>query len=121
MFPDEDFEYRWVEVEEALAEFQELLAPNVPKLRVVRSVDVDEWERLKGVYLLYDEGDRLLYIGSTLDCFSNRAKCHARRFLAVKYTDLIVLPDKIDFMALALERFLISRLFPFHNEHGKEV
>lgn len=117
---DEWGEIRWADAQEALDEFLSFLNDRVPRLRIERSTDVLDWEGLKGVYLLYGPRDQLLYVGFTLVGFKNRGRHHERKFES-EHLDVIVLPDKLEFLAPALEVFLNRWLHPMFSGHGNYV
>ncbi len=121
MFPEElEEEFRWLDAQEALRDFQSFLAADVPVLRIQRQTDVLDWQKLQGVYLNYGERDRLLYVGMTLDCFLNRKRNHDKSF-ETHFLDLIVFPKKVLFLAPALEVFLRQWLRPILDAGGKHV
>jgi hypothetical protein len=118
---------RWDPVLEAIAVFRSYLAPNVPPFELIAPVDrrwTDEEYgrrrprgfpcRLRGVYLIYDDAEVLLYIGLATDCFDKRVWSHDSR-LPRHYTDIIVFGEEHLFLAPALEYFLITRLRPTKN------
>src|SRR5437764_7113740 len=98
MFDDFEVQTRWVDAQVALRDFQSFLARHVPVLRIEQSQDVLSWQRCRGVYLNYDELDRLLYLGFTLDCFQNRDRDHRTTFQTTSL-DLIVFTDDWPFLA----------------------
>jgi hypothetical protein len=113
---------RWVAAQDALSEFQSYLAPppQVPHLLLEESGNVPNWQKCRGVYLSYNDHDRLLYVGSTLDSFQNRKRDHDKIFTTHSF-DLIAIPKDVLFLAPALEVFLRERLHPMLGSDGKYV
>ena len=117
---------RWEPVLEAIAVFRSYLAPNVPPFELIAAND-KRWTdeeygrlrpsgfpaRLRGVYLIYDDAEALLYVGMATVCFDKRVWKHGHA--ARRYTDIIVFGDEHLFLAPALEYFLITQLRPPKN------
>ena len=127
---------RWRAVRATLDEFQRYLSPRVEQLRIIAANDswwnADEYKqlradgfpsRLRGVYLIYDQHDELLYVGVALVNFDKRVWSHDTMFAAReverRWTDIIPLGPEYAFLALSLEYFLISRLNPKCNTSYK--
>jgi hypothetical protein len=123
---------RWNAVRSALEEFRTYLAPHVPIFPLIAANDAqwcdEEYRRLRpkgfpsrmrGVYLIYDENEELIYVGVTLVNFDKRVWSHdaGLRILGIRrrWTDIIELPPEYAFLGLSLEHFLICRLSPRCN------
>lgn len=119
-YDDLESELRWIPIESELDDFQSKLAPDIPKLRIQRNTDVLNWESQNGVYCLFSEEERLLYVGYTLGGFGNRIRSHDQN-KSFRWIDIIVLPREIEFLAPSLELFLRSRLVPLLDEGGNYV
>ncbi len=118
---------RWRAVESCLEEFQQHLAPHVPKFEL-RFADDSTWtdERYEeeaktgvfgecGVYLIFNENEALQYIGVAMNGFARRIWMHDED-VDRRYTDLISIPRQFYFLAPALEFFLVCRLRPPKNK-----
>ena len=123
---------RWMGVRSALADFQKYLAPHIAPFPLIAANDFwwsdEEYylrrpdgfpSRLRGVYLIFDDDARLLYVGSALVNFDKRVWSHDTNFkfrdMQRRWTDIIALPDEYAFLGLSLEYFLICRLQPACN------
>ena len=119
-------EHRWDMIVPHLHEFQSHLANHIPQLIIQNATD-RQWPHdrylqqrktgifsQKGVYLLFDNEEKLQYVGVATNTFDDRIWSHDwwidRRFI-----DVIPFPDDYCFLALALEFFLIRRLQPPKN------
>jgi hypothetical protein len=121
---------QWQDVQAQLTDFRRYLAPHVPKLDICHGLDVmfldSDWAcgvkdgtwQQKGVYLVYDDGGKLLYVGKATDCFYRRVKAQATQINNASSVALIPFPDGYAFLAHALEAFLIARLYPPENKCG---
>jgi hypothetical protein len=117
------------DVQEELNEFCRYLAPSFPKLQMRHAFDVDnldsDWKdglkcrawQESGVYLAFDIDGKLCYVGKATATFNKRIK---RPIVDASTVEVIPFPDEYLFMADALESFLISRLQPPGNGHGKQ-
>jgi hypothetical protein len=123
---------RWQAVERALDEFQSYLAPSVPRLSIAYACDKrwpdEEYKRrrpkgfpsrLRGIYLIYDEAETLLYVGVAMWNYDKRCWSHDTE-LPRRHLDIIPLDDEHAFLALSLEFFLISKLRPRHNSSYRD-
>jgi hypothetical protein len=127
---------RWARVRAALDEFRAYLAPHVPPFPLIAANDYwwDDEEyyrsrpegfptRMRGVYLMFDAADELLYVGVALVNFDKRVWSHDEMFASWgverRWTDVIVLPPEYAFLGLSLEYFLICRLCPKCNTSYK--
>jgi hypothetical protein len=123
---------RWNLVRSALNEFRSCLAPHVPQFSLLAANDYawtnEEYKRLRpdgfpsrtrGVYLIFDRAEELLYVGSSLVNFDKRVWSHDQLFnsqrVQRRWTDVIVLPSEYAFLAPSLEYFLICKLRPRFN------
>jgi hypothetical protein len=120
---------RWKQIENSIEEFRKFLSSNIPKLSIVNATD-KKWtakqykelkpkgfpSKLRGVYLIFDEQETLLYIGLSTTCFNKRIWKHDTRFQR-RYIDIIPIGDNCFPLAPALEYFLITR----HPTPGNKV
>jgi len=78
---------------------------------------------MRGVYLIFDEHEELLYAGVALVNFDNRVWSHDACFeswdVERRWTDVIELQPEYAFLGLSLEYFLICRLNPRCNTSYK--
>jgi hypothetical protein len=117
---DFDIELRWTLIEPELHRFQSYLIPEARRLRLERDTDVLDGKVQKGVYLLFDDREQLIYIGFSLDGFGNRFARHRLRF-EWKWADFIVFPNELEFFAPALEAFLVNHFRPPLNASGNYI
>lgn len=130
---------RWEIVERELEEFQKYLTPKVPQVRIRKGFDRQENDRHKwasenrdllnqrGVYLFFDKEEKLIYVGkaSTSNWFDKRVWTHEdqAKFQSrpARWIDFIPFEEGLEFLAPALEEFLIGRLnpVPVHNKVGR--
>lgn len=122
-----DYPERWSKIIPALEEFQSYLSPKAPTLRIVLGND-KQWSKYEydtqvqqgvfrqcGVYLFTTTENVLEYIGLATRTFDDRIWKHDDH-ISRRYTDLIPIPRDFDFLAPALEMFLIQRLNPPENK-----
>ena len=123
---------RWAQVEQLLREFQTLLTPDVMQLNIEKGIDclatdrsVQECPALKqpGVYLIFDEHEELLYVGSaTARPLINRIRVQlSRARFGVRSRWVDIIPFKWDwaFFVPALELYLIRQLVLSRMTEGK--
>jgi hypothetical protein len=127
---------RWCAVRAALDDFQGYLSHQVASFRIIAANDSwwddDEYKRLRaegfpsrlrGLYLIYDDTDELLYVGVALVNYDKRVWSHDALFTAWevkrRWTDIIPLEPQCAFLGLSLEYFLICRLSPKCNTSYK--
>lgn len=119
---------RWESILPQLTRFQQTYcSPAMPSLRLLvgsdRTWPVAEYDtrkpvgfpgKLRGVYLLFDQDERLQYVGAALWTFDKRVWAHDgdvdRRCI-----DIIPLADPWYVLTLALEFYLIQVLEPPRN------
>ena len=118
---------RWKHILPLLTEFQSHLAASVPKLEIKQAADRESsneeyktkkprgFPQTRGVYLLFDSSETLLYVGLATYTFDTRVWSHDGD-LPRRYVDIIEFDPEHCFLAPALELFLISRLSPPHNK-----
>lgn len=123
---------RWNKLRAALDEFRSYLAPGTPPFVLHAANDYwwdgDEYKRsrpfgfpsqMRGVYLMYDAADMLMYVGVALVSFDKRVWSHDQLFASYgdkrRWTDVIALEPKYLFLAPSLEFFLICWLAPKYN------
>jgi hypothetical protein len=120
---------RWLSIQPVLDEFQSKLAPSVPSLGLVQAVD-RHWSDaeyrsrrpngfpsgLRGVYLIFDEGPHLQYVGVAMWNFDKRVWAHDGH-LERRWIDIVPFPEGHVFLAPALECLMIARLNPPCNTH----
>ena len=120
---------RWRQVQAEIEEFRRFLYADFPPLEITAAYDFawangPEYKASRkdgrygrcGVYLFFEEGGTLLYVGKALWTFDKRIWTHDIR--DAKYIDLICFDDRHYPFALALEHFLICRLKPAWNTQG---
>jgi len=124
---------RWNGVDEALSEFSRFLAHDFPKLELQHLYDFEMTDEeyqlsrkaksaiynLPGVYLFYDKSGSLLYIGKASWTFDKRVWKHPE-IVDAKYIDVIPFDWATSSFCMALEYFLISKLRPNYNKHGRD-
>ena len=116
---------RWAQIEKLLHEFQTFLAPNLMQLKVEKGIDCLATGRLiqecpllgqRGVYLIFDEHESLMYIGSAAtQPLLNRVRSQilSPRFgNRPRWIDLIPFEWKWSFFIPALELYLIRKVGP---------
>ena len=124
---------RWKPIIERLRRFeQDFCSPTMPPLRIVHASD-RTWSdaeyrarkpkgfpsNKRGVYLLFDSDERLLYVGVATGCFDQRVWDHDS-WSQRRYIDIIIFDDRWLILAPALEFYLIVALNPPDNTvHGK--
>lgn len=124
---------RWITVNRQLEDFMSFLSPKFQPLGIVHLYDKqnsqEEYDardkslfRKRGVYLCYNEQDKLINVGKAGDCFQKRIfKCvKDSHFKDIRYVDVICFDDRHAAFLVALEQFLISRLKPELNEQLKD-
>ena len=109
---------RWALIERFLIEFHALLAPEVARLTVEKGIDCSAAGRLeqgcpalkrKGVYLVFDEHETLIYIGSTIEQpLLKRVRSQISRFKQARWFDIIPFESKQSYFIPALEMYLIQ-------------
>jgi hypothetical protein len=121
-------EYR-TEIEAAIDEFRRCLRPDFPPLKIEHAFDVVNLEvgwkfgvkrgawQDRGVYLVFDDDAKLIYVGKATATFNKRIKRCAEMENAAS-VEIIPFPEPYEFLAHALEAFLIVRLRPIANKHG---
>jgi len=122
---------RWIPVEKEIESFRFLIADHVPKLSITYAVnkqwDDEEYNNKipqgfpwnRGIYLIYNDESKLVYIGSAIKDFASRVFMHDEN-VRRRYIDIIEFPDDAYLpLILALEFFLISRLKPTGNTEFK--
>lgn len=119
---------RWKPLNEYMRRFErDYCGTAMPPLRVQPASDrlwtPDEYQKhkprgfpatLRGIYVLYDTNEALLYIGVATGCFDQRVWSHddwSKR----RYIDIIVFKDRWLPLSLALEYYLIVALNPPEN------
>jgi hypothetical protein len=118
---------RWQPLLPVLDEFQANLAPQFRRLELTAATDkqwsdAEYWKlrpkgfpsRLRGVYLLFDEDDCLLYVGLAMWRFDKRVWAHDE-WIPRRWIDIISLDDRSIFLAPSLEFWLISRIKGLRN------
>lgn len=118
---------RWRAVATVLEEFGTYLSERVPRLQLTAACDKNwsdaEYRRLRprgfpgklhGVYLIFDDSERLQYVGLATTCFDKRVWTHDRH-VQRRFTDIIPIDDAHMFVAPSLEYSLIVRLKPVGN------
>ncbi len=122
---------RWQAIGPVLEEFRSFLSPKVPESEIIEAAD-RRWgngeykrlrpkgfpSRLRGVYLLFDNDERLQYVGVAMWNYDKRVWSHDRHFER-RFIDIIPFDDRRIFLAPALEFFLISKLDPPQNSTYK--
>jgi hypothetical protein len=115
---------RWAPIEQMIRDFQGLLAPSVPQLKIEKGVDCAEAYptseaaspalKKRGVYLIFDDSESKIYIGVTIDrqliarCLEHRKG--KRCGLTPRWIDVIPFDPEWEFFAPSLEVFLIDRI-----------
>jgi hypothetical protein len=112
---------RWSQVEPLICEFQRLLAPNVPQLKIEIGIDcaappsgLTPALESCGVYLIFDESESLMYIGIAPErrlidrVGSYRSKPRFPR--KPRWIDVIPFDSEWLFFVPALELYLIDRI-----------
>lgn len=112
-----------------LAEFRTFLAPHVPPFHVENCSLEDGSRNPKlnwpGVYVMYGHGEAFKYVGvaSKNNCIDKRVWTHERGECDPERlstgTNIIPFEREFAFLAPALEEFLIRRLQPVANTHGR--
>lgn len=122
----------WNPVRRELTEFRRYLAPKLPELAVEHAFDfislAADWEwgrergmwKERGVYLIYDDDPKLLYVGKADGTFDRRLKVQAQKHGASEVA-IIIVPIRFAFITPALESFLIARMQPPLNTCGKDL
>ena len=118
---------RWKPVRQALGQFHSYLAPHILPFEIRNATDwqwsdkqYDELRpsgfptHLRGIYLLFDKKEVLLYVGVAMVNFEKRVWSHDK-WLDRRWIDIIPIQDKHLFLAPSLEFFLICRLRPTKN------
>jgi len=114
---------RWTQVIRLLQDFQALLAPEVMQLKLERGVDCLSTDRLtqkcpalkrEGVYLIFDENEKLVYIGSAANqplVKRVRNQIFTTRFgTQPRWIDIIPFDSRWSFFIPALELYLIRKV-----------
>jgi hypothetical protein len=112
---------RWAPIEEMICEFQGHLAPTVPQFKIEEGVDcADSYPSSKaaspalkkrGVYLIFDDSESLIYIGMAIErSLIERIRNHrtSKRFTP-RWIDVIPFDWEWLFFAPSLELFLIDK------------
>jgi hypothetical protein len=115
-----------------IREFQGHLAPKVPQLQIEKGVDcaepyparkaVSQPLNKQGVYLIFDDSESKIYIGSTIDRpLADRCRDHIRGFakrfgFKPRWIDIIPFGREWEFFAPSLESYLIYKVK--RKEHG---
>jgi hypothetical protein len=108
-----------------ICEFQGLLAPSVPQLKLENGIDCAESYptseaasptlKKRGVYLIFDDSESKIYIGATIDrelidrCLEHLTTKPFKHF-APRWIDVIPFDPEWEFFAPSLELFLINRI-----------
>jgi hypothetical protein len=121
-------EERWRDIQPLLDQFADQTAAHVPRPQILLAVD-RQWSdeeykarrpdgfpsRLRGVYLIFDSDEHLLYVGLAMSCFDSRVWDHDDD-LDRRWTDIVPFDNEHIFLAPALEFYLIAKLKPPHNK-----
>lgn len=112
---------RWAPIEEAIHEFQAHLAQHVPQFKIENGVDCAESYpgrkaaslplTRKGVYLIFDDSESLVYIGVTImRPLSERIRDHrTSKLFTPRWIDVIPFDWEWAFFAPSLEEFLLKK------------
>ena len=123
---------RWAPIEQMIRGFQGLLAPTAPQLKIEKGVDcaepyperkaVSQSLNKQGVYLIFDDSESKIYIGSTIDRpLADRCRDHIKGFTKrfgfnPRWIDVIPFDHEWEFFASSLELYLIYKVT--RKEHG---
>lgn len=120
-------EDRWNSVFSELRRFERSLHPSTPRLEIHLANDKcwtvaesDAYYRQtgvlkkRGVYLMFDDGGVLEYVGVAMYTFNDRIWKHDH-LVTRRWTDVIPFTDRNYYLAPALEFYLIARLHPPAN------
>ena len=108
----------WRPIIPVIAEFQSYLSTEVQPLKIVAANDRN-WtdaeykrfrpsgfpSRLRGVYLIFDSSEKLLYVGVAMFNYDNRVWTHDNN-LERRWTDIISFEDKYVFFCFVSGVFL---------------
>ena len=124
---------RWQAAFAAIEEFRSYLAASVPPIQILRAHE-EGWtreeykrkrpdgfpSRLRGVYLIFDHHQRLVWVGKAMWNFDKRVWSHDSE-VDRHYVDVIPFDEEHCFLAPALEFFLICKLAPPGNKEYREL